>query len=150
MIKTSIYGALQDANHIRIFFWNFSLTFLGLNHHPGHLVFWRVVVSQVRFHDYSKLNHPLLIGPTAYGRVANLKSESKDTSSTKREDKTQSNLVDHFTALLLAVFVEAGLLQVLILVLVLGQRLTYESVLDDSGGRQQRPGYCPKNYPPPW
>ncbi|RPB20737.1 hypothetical protein L211DRAFT_791659 [Terfezia boudieri ATCC MYA-4762] len=48
---------------------------------------------------------------TTYGRVANLKSESRDSSTTKREDKTQSNLVEHFTALLLAVFVEAGLLQ---------------------------------------
>lgn len=50
---------------------------------------------------------------TAYGRVANLKSEVTNPDSAKRGDKAQSNLVEHFTALLLAVFVEAGLLQVL-------------------------------------
>jgi len=55
----------------------------------------------------------VLIVDQAYGRVANLKSEAKDTSSTKSEDKTQSNLVEHFTALLLAVFIEAGLLKVI-------------------------------------
>lgn len=80
--------------------------------------------------------HALVINcTTAYGRVANLKSEPKDSSTTKREDKTQSNLVEHFTALLLAVFVEAGLLQVLILNNFLKQTLNYKSVIDDSGGR---------------
>ncbi|KAF8466401.1 Rapamycin-insensitive companion of mTOR, N-term-domain-containing protein [Kalaharituber pfeilii] len=48
---------------------------------------------------------------TTYGRVANLKSESKDPSPGKHDDENQSNLVEHFIALLLEVFVEAGLLK---------------------------------------
>jgi hypothetical protein len=48
----------------------------------------------------------------AYGRVTNLKSESDTARSTRADDAYQGNLVEHFTALLLAVFFEAGLLKV--------------------------------------
>ncbi|KAI5778923.1 Rapamycin-insensitive companion of mTOR, N-term-domain-containing protein [Geopyxis carbonaria] len=50
---------------------------------------------------------------TTYGRVANLKSEPSKVSKSD-QDKSQGNLVDHYTSLLLAVFVEAGLLETLI------------------------------------
>lgn len=48
----------------------------------------------------------------AYGRVANLKSESCAKPTRSEGDANHGNLVDHFTALLLAVFFEAGLLKV--------------------------------------
>lgn len=62
--------------------------------------------------SFASTNFLLINCTTAYGRVANLKPEATNPNSTKRDDKAQSNLVEHFTALLLAVFVEAGLLQV--------------------------------------
>ncbi|KAF8539718.1 Rapamycin-insensitive companion of mTOR, N-term-domain-containing protein [Trichophaea hybrida] len=51
---------------------------------------------------------------TTYGRVANLKTSEAPTKPTKSDNKTQGNLVEHFTSLLLAVFFDAGLLEVLI------------------------------------
>ncbi|RPA97850.1 hypothetical protein L873DRAFT_1689620 [Choiromyces venosus 120613-1] len=48
---------------------------------------------------------------TTYGRVTNLKSESDTPKSPKTDDAYQGNLVEHFTALLLAVFFEADLLK---------------------------------------
>lgn len=50
---------------------------------------------------------------TTYGRVANLKSEASSKPSRSEGDSNHGNLVDHFTALLLAVFFEAGLLKAL-------------------------------------
>lgn len=44
----------------------------------------------------------------AYGRVANLKSDSKQG----KDDRGQGQLVDHYTSLMLATFVDAGLLEV--------------------------------------
>jgi rapamycin-insensitive companion of mTOR len=48
----------------------------------------------------------------AYGRVANLKTSEASTPNSKTDDNNQSSLVEHFTSLLLAVFVDAGLLEV--------------------------------------
>lgn len=47
----------------------------------------------------------------AYGRVANLKSEPSKVGKSE-QDKSQGNLIDHYTSLLLAVFFDAGLLEV--------------------------------------
>lgn len=48
---------------------------------------------------------------TTYGRVANLKSASKDKSAALylEEDSGEQNFVEHYTALLLAIFIKAGL-----------------------------------------
>ncbi|RDA86257.1 hypothetical protein CP532_5088 [Ophiocordyceps camponoti-leonardi (nom. inval.)] len=54
---------------------------------------------------------------TTYGRVANMKSASgRERSGTlsHEEDTGEQNFVDHYTALLLAVFIKAGLLQSLL------------------------------------
>lgn len=54
---------------------------------------------------------------TTYGRVANMKTGgSGDRSETSyvEEDSGEQNFVDHYTALLLAVFIKAGLLQSLL------------------------------------
>ncbi|KAF4471419.1 hypothetical protein FALBO_1666 [Fusarium albosuccineum] len=53
---------------------------------------------------------------TTYGRVANLKSSNiKDRSAAfSEEDNSEQNFVEHYTALLLAVFIRAGLLQTLL------------------------------------
>ncbi|PFH63273.1 hypothetical protein XA68_14925 [Ophiocordyceps unilateralis] len=54
---------------------------------------------------------------TTYGRVANMKSTSgRERSATlsHEEDTGEQNFVDHYTALLLAVFIRAGLLQSLL------------------------------------
>ncbi|OLN82718.1 Protein ste16 [Colletotrichum chlorophyti] len=52
---------------------------------------------------------------TTYGRVATLKSASTQTQSTSglplEEDSGEQNFMDHYTALLLATFVKAGLLE---------------------------------------
>ncbi|PHH88312.1 hypothetical protein CDD83_7704 [Cordyceps sp. RAO-2017] len=51
---------------------------------------------------------------TTYGRVANMKSTNgRERSATLslEEDSGEQNFVDHYTALLLAVFIQAGLLQ---------------------------------------
>ncbi|KAL7275461.1 hypothetical protein RUND412_001589 [Rhizina undulata] len=49
---------------------------------------------------------------SSYGRVTNLKSESSKSES-KVDDNGQGNLAEHFTALLLAVFFDAGMLNAL-------------------------------------
>ncbi|KKA26235.1 hypothetical protein TD95_000100 [Thielaviopsis punctulata] len=51
---------------------------------------------------------------TTYGRVTTLKSEDTKTAPTFDEDGGEQNFVDHFTALLLAVLIKAGLLTRLI------------------------------------
>lgn len=54
---------------------------------------------------------------TTYGRVANLKSpNSKDrgTAFYSEEDSGEQNFVEHYTALLLAIFIKAGLLPILL------------------------------------
>jgi hypothetical protein len=53
---------------------------------------------------------------TTYGRVANLKSATRSRSGTLdvEEDAGEQNFVDHYTALLLAVFIKSGLLQSLL------------------------------------
>ncbi|KAF6520153.1 hypothetical protein HZS61_016570 [Fusarium oxysporum f. sp. conglutinans] len=53
---------------------------------------------------------------TTYGRVANLKSNQKDKSHLQftEEDSGEQNFVEHYTALLLAVLIRAGLLPVLL------------------------------------
>ncbi|RDA94518.1 hypothetical protein CP533_2702 [Ophiocordyceps camponoti-saundersi (nom. inval.)] len=54
---------------------------------------------------------------TTYGRVANMKSGSgreRSGTLTHEEDTGEQNFVDHYTALLLAVFIKAGLLQSLL------------------------------------
>ncbi|KAL4732349.1 hypothetical protein ACLX1H_001364 [Fusarium chlamydosporum] len=53
---------------------------------------------------------------TTYGRVANLKSNHKDKSQSQfmEEDSGEQNFVEHYTALLLAVFIRAGLLPILL------------------------------------
>ncbi|KJZ76236.1 hypothetical protein HIM_04318 [Hirsutella minnesotensis 3608] len=54
---------------------------------------------------------------TTYGRVANMKStNTRDRSATlsHEEENYEQNFVDHYTALLLAVFIKAGLLQSLL------------------------------------
>ncbi|KAH7473289.1 Translation machinery-associated protein 20 [Fusarium oxysporum f. sp. albedinis] len=53
---------------------------------------------------------------TTYGRVANLKSSQKDKSHLQftEEDSGEQNFVEHYTALLLAVLIRAGLLPVLL------------------------------------
>ena len=51
---------------------------------------------------------------TTYGRVSNLKSEGRNSSSKTdcEQESCTFNLVDHFTALLLAVFLQCGLINV--------------------------------------
>ncbi|TGZ82274.1 hypothetical protein EX30DRAFT_220854 [Ascodesmis nigricans] len=49
---------------------------------------------------------------TTYGRVANLKSDTSGKPG--KDDRSQGQLVDHYTSLVLATFVDAGLLEVLI------------------------------------
>lgn len=51
---------------------------------------------------------------TTYGRVSNLKAETTDDSSKSDllEENHPWNLIDHFTTLLLAIFLHCGLLQV--------------------------------------
>ncbi|UNI17254.1 hypothetical protein JDV02_003612 [Purpureocillium takamizusanense] len=54
---------------------------------------------------------------TTYGRVANMKSSNaRDRSATLylEEDNSEQNFVDHYTALLLAIFIKVGLLQSLL------------------------------------
>ncbi|OAQ66715.2 cytosolic regulator Pianissimo [Pochonia chlamydosporia 170] len=53
---------------------------------------------------------------TTYGRVANLKSATRSRSGTLdiEEDPGEQNFVDHYTSLLLAVFIKSGLLQSLL------------------------------------
>ncbi|KAH7308090.1 Rapamycin-insensitive companion of mTOR, N-term-domain-containing protein [Stachybotrys elegans] len=54
---------------------------------------------------------------TTYGRVANLKSptsKDKGASLFQDEDSGEQNFVEHYTALLLAVFIKAGLLNTLL------------------------------------
>ncbi|PNY26736.1 Protein ste16 [Tolypocladium capitatum] len=54
---------------------------------------------------------------TTYGRVANMKStNTRERSATLylEEDTGEQNFVDHYTALLLAIFIKAGLLQSLL------------------------------------
>ncbi|KAL6364993.1 hypothetical protein LRP88_00969 [Fusarium phalaenopsidis] len=54
---------------------------------------------------------------TTYGRVANLKSpnaKDKGSSSFVEEDNGEQNFVEHYTALLLAVFIKADLLHILL------------------------------------
>ncbi|KAK0388436.1 hypothetical protein NLU13_4680 [Sarocladium strictum] len=48
---------------------------------------------------------------TTYGRVANLKSATKDKGAALylEEDSGEQNFVEHYTALLLAIFIKAGL-----------------------------------------
>jgi rapamycin-insensitive companion of mTOR len=53
---------------------------------------------------------------TTYGRVANLTASEGSSKPSNPDGQTQSNLVDHFTSLLLATFFDAGLLEVLIFV----------------------------------
>ena len=47
---------------------------------------------------------------TTYGRVASLKSATTKTSTAYDEDNDEQNFVEHYTSLLLAIFVKAGLL----------------------------------------
>ncbi|KAM0234429.1 hypothetical protein ACHAPO_006314 [Fusarium lateritium] len=53
---------------------------------------------------------------TTYGRVANLRSSQKEKSQSQfmEEDSGEQNFVEHYTALLLAVFIRAGLLPILL------------------------------------
>ncbi|KID78377.1 Target of rapamycin complex 2 subunit ste20 [Metarhizium brunneum] len=53
---------------------------------------------------------------TTYGRVANMKSAARRRSGTldMEEDSGEQSFVDHYTALLLAVFIKSGLLQSLL------------------------------------
>ncbi|OAA41031.1 cytosolic regulator Pianissimo [Metarhizium rileyi] len=53
---------------------------------------------------------------TTYGRVANMKSATRSRSGTldMEEDSGEQSFVDHYTALLLAVFIKSGLLQSLL------------------------------------
>ncbi|KZF22739.1 putative cytosolic regulator pianissimo [Xylona heveae TC161] len=64
---------------------------------------------------------PFLAGRrlTTYGRVTNLNAENQSSSSSvhKENEYERRSLVDHFISLLLAVFLEAGLLEALLHVL---------------------------------
>lgn len=53
---------------------------------------------------------------TTYGRVTNLKLQSRTTSSTTdpNDERDRLSLVDHYTAIVLAVFLRAGLLEALL------------------------------------
>ncbi|KAA8893128.1 Rapamycin-insensitive companion of mTOR, N-term-domain-containing protein [Sphaerosporella brunnea] len=53
---------------------------------------------------------------TTYGRVTNLKMTEESSKPAKSDDRSQGNLVEHYTSLLLAVFFDAGLLENLIFV----------------------------------
>ncbi|KAH6661072.1 Rapamycin-insensitive companion of mTOR, N-term-domain-containing protein [Truncatella angustata] len=54
---------------------------------------------------------------TTYGRVASLKSTtSSKGSTTYDEENAEQNFVEHYTSLLLAIFVKAGLLQSLLVI----------------------------------
>lgn len=51
---------------------------------------------------------------TTYGRVANLKSANTKEKTLHEEETGEQNFVEHYTALLLAVFMRAGILPVLL------------------------------------
>ncbi|KAH8653412.1 cytosolic regulator pianissimo [Xylariales sp. PMI_506] len=51
---------------------------------------------------------------TTYGRVATLKSSTVKGSTIYDEDNAEQNFVEHYTALLLAIFVKAGMLPTLL------------------------------------
>ncbi|KAF3021901.1 hypothetical protein E8E14_005470 [Neopestalotiopsis sp. 37M] len=53
---------------------------------------------------------------TTYGRVASLKSATTKTSTAYDEDNDEQNFVEHYTSLLLAIFVKAGLLPSLLVI----------------------------------
>lgn len=99
--------------------WSCFLISLELSRHRGRLVSSQdeglpVRDSRVLGNDIfpKKTVGSMLTQCTAYGRVTNLKSESCAKPTRSEGDANHGNLVDHFTALLLAVFFEAGLLKV--------------------------------------
>lgn len=98
--------------------WSCFLIYLESSRHRGRPVSSQgeglpVRDSRVLGNDTpKKIAGSLLTQCIAYGRVTNLKSESCAKPTRSEGDANHGNLVDHFTALLLAVFFEAGLLKV--------------------------------------